>query len=127
MVRQLRKKQDNRAGSAFIPHEAAGDYELPSTRPQRRVDLDARRTVGRCCASRSAEATGSRDGDPVHRQCRPAFDNVTHALVGAYVNSVGTGDRRPAGSCSSRWQYDGSYTYFMPSSLGGDHEFKVGG
>ena len=25
------KKQDNRAGSAFIPHEAAGDYELPNT------------------------------------------------------------------------------------------------
>ena len=25
------KKQDNRAGSAFIPHESAGDYELPNT------------------------------------------------------------------------------------------------
>lgn len=25
------KKQDNRAGSAFIPHESAGNYELPNT------------------------------------------------------------------------------------------------
>ena len=51
---------------------------------------------------------------------------MTLRYSGAYVNSVGN-DSTPAGSFSSRWQYDGSYSYFKPSFLGVDHELKVGG
>jgi hypothetical protein len=117
------KKQDNRTGSAFIPHEAAGDYELPNT-----VHVA---TYTSTLTSRSflrlavGQSYWKSRADP-YTDNPPTFDNVTLRYTGAYVNSVGS-DSTPAGSFSSRWQYDGSYTYFKPSFLGVDHEIKVGG
>ena len=43
-----------------------------------------------------------------------------------YVNSIGS-DSTPAGSLSGRWQFDSSYSYFLPQFLGGTHEIKAGG
>jgi hypothetical protein len=117
------KKTDNRAGNAFRPHEASGDYELPNhilrgewfyTLTDRSV-LNA--SVGRSFwNSRAVPYTDN----------PPAFDNITQRWTGAYVNSVGA-DSTPAGSLSSRWQYDASYSYFLPEWLGGTHELKAGG
>ena len=42
------------------------------------------------------------------------------------MNSIGA-DSTPAGSLSGRWQFDSSYSYFLPQWLGGTHEFKAGG
>ena len=40
----------------------------------------------------------------------------------------GTGDDAgPAGSWSQRWQYDASYTYYVPGARLGEHELKMGG
>lgn len=117
------KKTDNRAANAFRPHEAAGDYELPNTifRGEWLYTMNDRSifnaSVGRSYwNSRAVPYTDN----------PPAFDNVTQRWSGAYVNSVGA-DSTPAGSLSSRWQYDASYSYFLPQWLGGTHEFKAGG
>jgi hypothetical protein len=116
------KKTDNRGANAFRPHEAAGEYELPNhifrgewlyTISDRSV-LNA--SVGRSYwNSRAVPYTDN----------PPAFDNVTQRWTGAYVNSVGA-DSTPAGSLSSRWQYDASYSYFVPA-WAGTHELKAGG
>ena len=117
------KKQDNRAGSAFIPHESAGDYELPNTvHVGEYTNALSDRSFLRLAVGQSywkSRAVPYTDNPPT-------FDNVTLRYGGAYINSVGS-DSTPAGSFSSRWQYDGSYTYFKPSFLGVDHELKVGG
>jgi hypothetical protein len=116
------KKTDNRGGNAFRPQEATGDYELPNhiyrgewlyTVSDRSV-LNA--AVGRSYWNSRA--------DP-YTDNPPSFDNVTQRWAGAYVNSIGA-DSTPAGSLSGRWQYDASYSYFMPERLGGTHEFKTG-
>ena len=119
------KKQDERGGSALRPHEAATDYSLPShvyngewtwTVSNRSVLLAS---IGR--------SWYKSDGKP-YRDLPSTFDTVTMRWGGATVNSVGTGDdAAPAGSWSQRWQYTTNYTYFLPSTFGGDHEFKVGG
>jgi hypothetical protein len=117
------KKQDNRAGSAFIPHESAGDYELPNTvHVAEYTNALTSRSLLRLAIGQSYWNSRS---DP-YTDNAPGFDNVTMRYSGAYVNSVGS-DSTPAGSFSSRWQYDGSYSYFKPSFLGVDHELKVGG
>ena len=117
------KKQDNRAGGSFIPHESAGDYELPNTVHvlEYTASLNDRSLV-RLAAGQSYWKSRA---DP-YTDNVPTYDNVTLRYGGAYVNSVGS-DSTPAGSFSSRWQYDGSYTYFKPSFLGVGHEIKVGG
>lgn len=117
------KKQDNRAGSAFIPHESAGDYELPNT-----VQV-AEYTNALNSQSFLRLAVGQSYWNSLanpYTDTPPAFDNVTLRYSGAYINSVGA-DSTPAGSFSSRWQYDGSYTYFKSSLWGAAHEFKMGG
>jgi hypothetical protein len=117
------KKQDNRAGNAFIPHESAGDYELPNTvHVAEYTNALSSRSLLRLAVGQSYWKSRS---DP-YTDNAPGYDNVTLRYSGAYVNSVGA-DSTPAGSFSSRWQYDGSYSYFRPSLLGVDHEFKVGG
>jgi hypothetical protein len=116
------KKQDNRAANAFIPHESAGDYELPNTVHVLEYTTSLTdRSLVRLAAGQSywnSRADPYVDGPPT-------YDNVTLRYGGPYVNSVGS-DSTPAGSFSSRWQYDGSYTYFHPSFLGMGHEVKVG-
>jgi Carboxypeptidase regulatory-like domain len=117
------KKQDNRAGSAFIPHESAGDYELPNTvHVAEYTNSLSDRSLLRLAVGQSYWQSRA---DP-YTDTVPSFDNVTLRYGGAYVNSVGS-DSTPAGSFSSRWQYDASYTYFRPSFLGMGHEIKVGG
>ena len=117
------KKQDNRAASAFIPHESAGDYELPNTVHVAEFTASLTdRSLVRIAAGQSYWKSRS---DP-YTDNPPTYDNVTLRYGGAYVNSVGS-DSTPAGSFSSRWQYDGSFTYFRPSLFGVDHELKVGG
>jgi hypothetical protein len=117
------KKQDNRGGSAFIPHEAAGDYELPNTvHVAEYTNAMSDRSFLRLAVGQSywkSRAVPYTDN-------APTYDNVTLRYGGAYINSVGS-DSTPAGSFSSRWQYDGSYTYFKRSFLGVDHELKAGG
>jgi hypothetical protein len=116
------KKQDNRAANAFIPHESAGDYELPNTVHVLEYTTSlSDRSLVRLAAGQSywnSRADPYVDGPAT-------YDNVTLRYGGPYVNSVGA-DSTPAGSFSSRWQYDGSYTYFQPSFLGMGHELKVG-
>ena len=116
------KKTDNRAANAFRPHEAAGDYVLPNHiwRTEWLYTMSDRSivnvSVGRSFwNSRAVPYTDN----------PPSFDNVTQRWLGAYVNSVGS-DSTPAGSLSGRWQYDASYSYFLPD-WGGNHEFKAGG
>ena len=116
------KKTDNRGANAFRPHEAAGDYELPNHiyRGEWLYTISDRSvfnaSIGRSYwNSRAVPYTDN----------PPAFDNVTQRWTGAYVNSVGA-DSTPAGSLSSRWQYDASYSYFVPEWLG-THELKAGG
>ncbi len=117
------KKTDNRAANAFRPHEAAGDYILPNhvLRAEWLYTLTSR-SVLNVSAGRSywnSRAVPYTDNPP-------SFDNVTQRWMGAYVNSIGS-DSTPAGSLSSRLQYDASYSHFVPDLLGGTHEFKVGG
>jgi hypothetical protein len=117
------KKQDNRAGSAFIPHESAGDYELPNTiQVAEYTNAINSRSFLRLAVGQSYWNSLANP----YTDTPPAFDNVTLRYSGAYINSVGA-DSTPAGSFSSRWQYDGSYTYFKSSLWGAAHEFKVGG
>jgi hypothetical protein len=117
------KKTDNRGADAFRPHEAAGDYELPNH--VYRVDwlytLSDRSVVN---AALGRSYWNSR-AEPYTDE-PPAFDIVTRRWSGAYVNSVGA-DSTPAGSLSGRWQYDASYSYYLPEGFGGTHDFKVGG
>ena len=116
------KKTDNRGASAFRPHEAAGDYELPNHiyRGEWLYTISNRSIVN---ASVGRSYWNSRAVP--YTDNPPAFDIVTQRWSGAYVNSVGA-DSTPAGSLSSRWQYDANYSYFLPKWLGGTHEFKVG-
>lgn len=117
------KKQDNRSGNAFIPHESAGDYELPNTvHVGEYTNTVSDRSLLRLAVGQSYWNSRA---DP-YTDNPPTYDNVTLRYGGAYVNSVGS-DSTPAGSFSSRWQYDASYTYFKPSFLGVDHELKGGG
>jgi hypothetical protein len=117
------KKQDNRAGSAFIPHESAGNYKLPNTvHVGEYTNALTSRSFLRLAIGQSYWNSRS---DP-YTDNAPGYDNVTLRYSGAYVNSVGN-DSTPAGSFSSRWQYDGSYSYFRPNFLGVDHELKIGG
>lgn len=116
------KKTDNRGANAFRPQEATGDYELPNTvwRTEWLYTMSDRSIVN-ASVGRSywnSRATPYTDNPP-------SFDNVTQRWLGAYVNSVGS-DSTPAGSLSGRWQYDASYSYFLPD-WGGTHEFKAGG
>ena len=53
------KKQDNRAGSAFIPHEV-GRRLRAAEHGARRPSTPTRSPAARCCAWRSAKATGTR-------------------------------------------------------------------
>ena len=117
------KVTGNRGANAFRPHEATGDYVLPNHifRAEWLYTLTDR-SVLNVSAGRSywnSRAVPYTDNPP-------SFDNVTQRWMGAYVNSVGA-DSTPAGSLSSRWQYDASYSHFVPDLLGGTHEFKVGG
>ena len=117
------KKQDNRAGSAFIPHESAGDYELPNTvHVAEYTNALSSRSFLRLAIGQSYWNSLANP----YTDVPASFDNITLRYSGAYINSVGA-DSTPAGSFSSRWQYDGSYTYFRPSLFGVDHELKVGG
>ena len=119
------KKQDDRSASAFVPHEAAVNYALPShvyngewtyTVSPRSVLLAS---IGRSWYQSSGLPYSDKPS---------TFDQVTMRWGGAAVNSVGTGsDAAPAGSWSQRWQYNATYTYFLPEFLRGDHELKVGG
>ena len=116
------KKQDNRGGSAFIPHEAAGDYELPNSvyRFDNTNTLTSR-SFFRVTAGRSwweSNAVPYTDNPP-------SFDQATQRRLGAYYNSIGS-DSTPAGSLASRYQYHAAYSYFLPSRFGGDHDLKVG-
>jgi hypothetical protein len=117
------KKTDNRGANAFRPHEAAGDYELPNHiyRVEWLYTVSDRSVVN---ASVGRSYWNSRAVP--YSDNPPAFDNVTQRWSGAYVNSVGS-DSTPAGSLSGRWQYDASYSYFLPNWLGGTHELKAGG
>ena len=95
------KKQDNRAGGAFIPHESAGDYELPNTvHVAEYTNALTSRSLLRLAIGQSYWNSRA---DP-YTDNAPGFDNVTQRYSGAYVNSVGN-DSTPAGSFSSRWQY----------------------
>jgi hypothetical protein len=116
------KKQDNRGGSAFITHEAAGNYELPNT-----VHVgEYTNALTSSSFLRLAVGQSYWNSRAVpYTDTPPAFDNVTLRYSGAYINSVGS-DSTPAGSFSSRWQYDGSYSYFKRGFLKADHDFKVG-
>jgi hypothetical protein len=117
------KKQDNRAGSAFIPHESAGDYELPNT--IHRGEWTNSLTSQSLLRLSIGQSYWKSRSDP-YTDTPPSYDQVTLRYLGAYINSVGA-DSTPAGSFSSRWQYDATYTYFKPELFLGDHEFKLGG
>ena len=117
------KKTDNRGGNAFRPQEATGFYTLPNhiARGEWLYTMNDR-SVFNISGGRSywnSRAVPYTDNPP-------SFDNITQRWLGAYVNSIGA-DSTPAGSLSGRWQFDSSYSYFLPQWLGGTHEFKAGG
>ena len=117
------KKTDNRAGNAFRPHEASGDYELPNhiLRAEWFYTLTDRSVLN---ASVGRSFWNSR-ADP-YTDNPPAFDNVTQRWTGAYVNSVGSdshASRQPEQPLAVRRQLQ-----LLPAGIGGGtHEFKAGG
>lgn len=119
------KATEERGAGVFRPHEAATDYSLPvHTYKGDWTYTPSNRSVVLASVGRSwYKSLGLPYSD-----LPSTFDTVTQWWGGATVNSVGTGDdAAPAGSWSQRWQYDASYTYYLPASRLGNHELKVGG
>ena len=106
------KATDDRTASVFIPHEAAVNYSLPvNTYKGDWTYTPSNRSVLIASIGRSWYKS---QGLP-YSDLPSTFDVVTQRWGGATVNSVGTGDdAAPAGSWSQRWQYDASYSYFLP-------------
>ena len=95
--------------------------------PSRLPSTPTRSPHARSCASRSARATGTRS--PIPTPPTPRRPSTTsRSAIRALVHQLGW-RRLDAGRQfrSSRWQYDGSYTYFKSSLVGAAHEFKMGG
>ena len=111
-------------GNAFRPHEATGFYDAAQPHRARRVALHDDRSLGvqRLGRAQLLELA-RRSHTPTTRRHSTTSRS---AGLGAYVNSIGA-DSTPAGSLSGRWQFDASYSYFLPKWLGGTHEFKAGG
>jgi len=117
------KKNPDQGGSPFISHEAAGNYQLPNTV---HVGEWTYALTNRSLLRASVGQSYWNSRSVPYTDNPPAYDIVTQRFSGAQVNSIGA-DSTPSGSFSSRWQYDGSYSYFKPDFLGGSHDFKAGG
>lgn len=116
------KHQMNRSGSAFKPHDTTGDYNLPN-----RIYKGEWTFIPNAVSAINVFAGRSywKSREVPYTDAQSTFDTITQRFGGARVNSVGT-DSTPAGSTSSRWQYNASYSRFVRNVLGGDHEIKVG-
>ena len=115
--------------SAFSPYETTADYHfVPVAYKVEWTYTPTGRSMFNVMAGR-----GYYDADYRVATDNPStFDIVTFARTGASIGannrSISTvaNDPQPAKQFRSRRQYSGSYTYFKPDFLGGDHELKGG-
>jgi hypothetical protein len=117
-----RKYTPDRQGSVFVPHESAGEYTFPTYMAKAEWTwTPTSRSLFNAFAGRSHW-----NSLEVPYTDKPtSFDIATQRWSGAVVNSVGQ-DVTPAGSNSSRWQYNASYSYYVPQFLAGEHQLKAG-
>lgn len=112
----------HRGAGAFRPAETTGNYKLPNhlVKVEYTYNPTSRSIVNAFVANTQWQSSSYPYVDG-----QSAFDNVTRRWYGPQVNSSGL-DSAPVGSNSERWIYNGTYTYYRPDLIGGDHEFKVG-
>jgi hypothetical protein len=116
-----RKYTPDRQGSVFVPHEAAGEYTFPTYIAKGEWTwTPSSRSLVNAFAGRSHWTSL----EVPYTDNPTTFDIATQRWTGAVVNSVGQ-DVTPAGSNSSRWQYNASYSYFIPKWVG-EHQLKTG-